>query len=121
MSVRKLKPVVVCITLFLLILCNYCNYKSLHFHVLGNGYLVVHSHPVDKNPNNSSPMQQTHQHSRFEFLLLNFLSIVEFVVILLGIIIIFEKLTFYFKKFEQNNIYATPFYAFPVLRGPPSC
>ena len=120
MQIKKLKSIIAGIILLLFILFNYCNFLNLHLHVLGNGYFLVHAHPYEKNQNNNSPVQ-THQHSNLEFLILNLFTIIEFIIILLGINILFEKLIIYFKRFEESIIPVTSFYAFPALRGPPFC
>lgn len=117
---KKLRPIIIGVILLLFVLFNYSVFSNLHLHYLGNNYYIVHAHPFDKSHNKNSPIK-THQHSNIELLILSLLSIIELIVILLGIFIFLEKSSIYLNRYNKSIIPITTNYTLPVLRGPPFC
>jgi hypothetical protein len=86
-SAKLFKTIAVILALVLSI-CFAHNYLFLHIHVLEDGYVVVHSHPI--NHPFSRPSQANHSHSRSEIQFIHALnSIINYLIIfcLFGIII----------------------------------
>ena len=118
MQVNKFKPIIAGIILILFILFNHSISVNLHHHFLENGYLLVHAHPINKNHSNNFPLQP-HQHSNLEFLIFSLFTIIEFIIIVLGIIILVEK-QIILSRIVYSLIPVKSFYTLPVHRGPPS-
>jgi hypothetical protein len=90
-----------------------------HFHMLSNGMVIEHAHPLKKSPVNENPYQK-HQHSDLAYSILAQLSSV-FVITVIGLLAMglfmkgsFEKVTspfvLFFSKIEPGA---------RLLRAPP--
>jgi len=53
-----------------------------HIHMVADGYVITHAHPFKEIPSNPGP-DETHQHSRKEFMLLSLISNITTVLLLL--------------------------------------
>ena len=114
----KLKYTIAVTILLLFVIFNYLNFNYLHFHLLGDGKLVIHTHPYEKNTTGNIPIK-SHKHTNFEFLLFNLITNIEFFVILLLVIILFKKLNINFSSIVKSVKLIRSLYATAVLRAPP--
>lgn len=89
-----------------------------HFHELSNGIIIEHAHPYEKSPGTSS---ENHQHSAFEFLLLDLLFKAVYFILVLA-----SFYQFFFRKFKAlEKILIQAFvslkhHGIASLRAPPS-
>ena len=91
-SAKIFKTIAVILALVLSI-CFAHNYLFLHIHVLEDGYVVVHSHPID-HPF-SRPSQANHSHSRSEIQFIQALNnIINYLIIFCLFSIIIKKILF---------------------------
>lgn len=63
----------------------YNSSANRHFHVMSNGYVITHSHPI-QHPQSDQGTSQTHQHTEKEFKLLGLFNALFFSVISLFVI-----------------------------------
>ena len=115
----KLKYTIAVTVILLFVIFNYLNFNYLHFHLLGDGKLIIHTHPYPQNANDHNPIK-SHKHTNFEFLLFNLFTNIEFVVILLLVYALFEKLIFHFNIYVKSIRLIRSLYTSAVLRAPPS-
>lgn len=88
---------------------------NLHSHKLDNGKIVMHSHPFNKNQD-SNPFK-SHQHTNIEFLVLENLGILFFLVFLtITLFALIRKKTFYDNN-KKGKLKILP-YSYPG-RAPP--
>lgn len=78
----------VSLALVTLILCNNAIY--LHTHKLANGQIVVHAHPFTKSDNSTSS-EESHKHTKTEFLFLDNLSLLFPILFLVFSLLKVEK------------------------------
>lgn len=62
-SYLLLRQVLICLVATTLMVAGIVPLFNLHLHVLSDGRLVVHSHPVQKD----DPASRGHHHSRYEY------------------------------------------------------
>jgi len=105
--------------LLLLILIQLFIYSNLHFHVLNNGFTILHGHPIQNSKSDSSPAK-THHHSVEGYLFLSTVISMDSLVLILYALIIFIKIIFALISFSNYHIGFDPLYLTPCLRAPPS-
>lgn len=89
-SAKIFKTIAVILALVLSIYFAY-NYLIIHIHVLEDGYVVVHSHPI--NHPFSRPSQANHSHSRSELQFIHLLNnIINYLIIFCLFSIIIKKI-----------------------------
>ena len=89
-----------------------------HFHELSNGIVIEHAHPYEKSPGTSS---ENHQHSAFEFLLLDLLfKAVYFILVLASFYQFFLRKLLVFKELLIQQFVSLILQGIPSLRAPPS-
>lgn len=89
-----------------------------HLHELSNGIVIEHAHPYEKSPGSSS---ENHQHSAFEFLLLDILfKAVYFILVLPAFYqFLYRKLQILGEILIQQFVSFIP-PGVPSMRAPPS-
>ena len=65
MKNTNIKIITVFIVFCLIIFSKVIIFSNLHFHVLKNGYSIVHGHPFTKNGSDQNP-KKYHHHSQIE-------------------------------------------------------
>lgn len=60
----------------------YNHLSNWHYHVMGNGIVVKHSHPYEKGENPGSPASG-HKHTDFEFYIIGQLSALSILLVVL--------------------------------------
>ena len=118
MQINRSKSIVASFLLAFIVLINFCAFTCLHLHFSESGFFVIHAHPYDKNNTSHSPIK-THQHSNVDLLIFHQVTIIEFLFILLGIILIFQSLTFYLRGMQESSGLFQLFNLLPLRRGPP--
>lgn len=90
-----------------------------HFHLLSNGMVIEHAHPLKKGPSSENPYQK-HQHSDLAYSILAQLSIIS-VITVAGLLVMglffkgsFEKVTSPFILFFSEVNFGAR-----LLRAPP--
>jgi hypothetical protein len=73
-----------------------------HVHVLADGSVILHSHPFDKHPTGSDPLN-THHHSNKELMLLSLFNDSLISVIIFLILRPFLRVCFQFKIFSLHH------------------
>ncbi|HCK99055.1 MAG TPA: hypothetical protein DHW42_02975 [Candidatus Marinimicrobia bacterium] len=116
-SAKIFKTIAVILALVLSI-CFAYNYLFIHIHVLEDGYVVVHSHPI--NDPVSRPSQANHSHSRSEIQFIHALNnVINYLIIFCLFGIIIKKILIgKFKVPLINYNYCSKFQIY--LRAPPN-
>lgn len=117
--IRKIKKVVLLLALPLVMWLFFNQAAFWHYHIVGNGVVVEHSHPYKNHTLPGTPFQK-HHHSDFEYSILAQLSNI------LTLIIFFFALGFIantlykpvFNLYRQVGLKAV-FHSLLFLRGPP--
>ena len=116
---RKLKQLILIITMPLVMWLFFNQVAFWHYHVLENGIVVEHAHPFKNKPIPGTPYQ-SHQHSDFEYSLLaqisNMISLLLFAMVL-GLFL--QNISSQFIKEYQSFIPIPGHYRIHRLRGPP--
>ena len=116
-SVKIFKTIAVILALVLSI-CFAYNYVFIHIHVLEDGYVVVHSHPIDHPV--SRPSQANHSHSRSEIQFIRALNnVINYLIFFCLFSIIIKKILI--GRFTVPLINYSCYSKFQIyLRAPPS-
>lgn len=116
---RKLKQLILIITMPLVMWLFFNQVAFWHYHVLDNGIVVEHAHPFKNKPIPGTPYQ-SHQHSDFEYSLLaqisNMISLLLFAMVL-GLFL--HNISRYYREGYQSFIPDPGHYLIHRLRGPP--
>lgn len=91
---------------------------NLHFHVIGNSFLISHSHPYDKSHAGNSPIK-SHQHSQLEFLVYYSVVTNDGLILFVLLILIFSALVKYFFITTDRINHDNLIFLSPILRAPP--
>ena len=116
-SAKIFKTVAIILVLVLSAYLAY-NYLFIHIHVLEDGYVVIHSHPI--NHPASRPSQADHSHSRSEIQFIHTLNnVINYLIFICLFSIIIKKMLI--GRFRVPLINYNHFSKFHIyLRAPPS-
>ncbi len=96
------------------------NIANWHYHKLPNGIVVEHAHPFNKAASDPSNPFERHQHSDIEYLILDLVYSIGYIIILLfpGLLIFLnrqeiKRILLPVPVFSGNN------QTLPLLRAPP--
>ena len=118
MRKKKIKIIITAFILLLTILLNISFYFNLHSHLLGDGHIIVHSHPFEKSKNETSPFEK-HQHTPLEYLIYSFLAHIELILSLIFILLLLDQFIQYVIIFVRQYHHRDLSFALPILRAPP--
>ena len=114
----KIKNIIIGILCFAFIFAGVIIYSNLHFHIMNDGYLIVHGHASAKNSQSQSPVK-FHFHSFFELLILNIVLTILGIVLLL-LVIMDLKISRVIPYDALDFIpHSNPLIILPIFRAPP--
>ena len=118
-TIRRIKKIVLLITLPLVMWLFFNQVAFWHYHILENGVVVEHAHPFKNSTLPGTPYQK-HQHSDFEYSLLAQISSIIGLLVFLLVLGLFINNNPVRLSIQPTARLIPTYFSVNRLRGPPA-
>ncbi len=118
MNSAKSKYITISLIFLLFVLSHFVIFSHLHFHILTNGFVIVHGHAFPRNSEDNSPATR-HQHSQIDHLIINSIMSIDGFISLCFLLAIFCQPIYFLTNLKKGIVHKTQIFI-PILRAPPA-